>query len=173
MESLAHPSPSLSRTSDHQHNRTTEAFFTSCRRVTICTCGIGSHAACLPYQYIVLLGLWHLKSFTKPLDNLAEHVATPRGAETSPDVGVYGDWHTYLHSIEKDVNATLLVCGQILTCVFLLRRLLIGCTLTTGTRRAQIDHRTPCDHRHRSRCYVVGHSICLRIRMRGKCLHEP
>lgn len=68
------------------------------------------------FQYVVLLGLFQLDSYTRPLRNVAATVLTTTSSHCGEQpTAVLDRWHAYHQSITKDVDTSGKLCATVMT----------------------------------------------------------
>lgn len=115
-------------------------FFPSCFSVLV-------WLAILPYHYLLLFGLFHFDSFSKPLGDLtkaATNLSHDDRASTSSLV-LHDTWKTYIGFVGQNLDLTSTLCTGILACVTLSSP---QCRVACGV--CGVDH-TQSGHGHRER----------------------
>ena len=67
------------------------------------------------FQYVVLLAVWRLDSFSRPLSNLVAALNADPNGPAAADARVRAAWRLYSRGILKDLEVASAVCGSILT----------------------------------------------------------
>lgn len=105
----------------------TQAFYYT--SLSFLSCGFRlllSALACLVtllYRYLLLLGLFHLDSFSIPLDNLAQVIAAEAVAPDDNHAAAlavpHKTWEAYISTIGRDLEMTGALCAAVLAYVLL------------------------------------------------------